>query len=153
MSRLFYANLIATISFAIVLIFPLSTMHAGDRATAEPAAAATGWNSLPAGSRVVFIGVHGGTTPVTLHPKSDGTPLALPGGSGQDFLRLIRSPETAKADLATGGSITFWLKQITAGVPNAGLFASETLEQNPRHTLPPLPARFPEANRQADDDA
>jgi hypothetical protein len=45
---------------------------------------------MPAGTRATYIGIHGGTVPVSLLTSRDGTHLvALVGQTGNDFLRTL----------------------------------------------------------------
>jgi hypothetical protein len=46
---------------------------------------------MPAGARATYIGIHGGTVPVSLLTSRDGTHLvALVGQTGNDFLRTLK---------------------------------------------------------------
>ena len=58
------------------------------------------WIYMPAGARAAYIGIHGGTVPVSLLTSRDGTHMvALVGQTGNDFLR------TLKVDPGTAGSL------------------------------------------------
>jgi len=55
---------------------------------------------MPAGARATYIGIHGGTVPVSLLTSRDGTHMvALVGQTGNDFLR------TLKVDPGTTGAL------------------------------------------------
>jgi hypothetical protein len=55
---------------------------------------------MPAGARSTYIGIHGGTVPVSLLTSRDGTHMvALVGETGNDFLR------TLKVDPGTTGAL------------------------------------------------
>ncbi|MDR2694813.1 MAG: hypothetical protein LBC79_00330 [Deltaproteobacteria bacterium] len=55
---------------------------------------------MPAGARATYIGIHGGTVPVSLLTSRDGTHMvALVGQTGNDFLR------TLKVDPGTRGAL------------------------------------------------
>ena len=64
----------------------------------QPAQAESGKNTLapqwiymPAGARATYIGIHGGTVPVSLLTSRDGTHLvALVGQTGNDFLHALK---------------------------------------------------------------
>jgi hypothetical protein len=46
---------------------------------------------MPAGARATYIGIHGGTVPVSLLTSRDGTHMvALVGQTGNDFLRTLK---------------------------------------------------------------
>lgn len=50
------------------------------------------WVSMPAGARITYIGIHGGTVPVSLLTSGDGSPMiARVGLTGSDFLHFMRS--------------------------------------------------------------
>ena len=50
------------------------------------------WGEMPAGAKTTYIGIHGGTVPVSLLTAGDGSPMiALVGLTGSDFLNFIRS--------------------------------------------------------------
>jgi len=60
---------------------------------------------MPAGARAAYIGIHGGTVPVSLLTSRDGTHLvALVGQTGNDFLRTLKvAPGTVGAPPALHG--------------------------------------------------
>ena len=50
------------------------------------------WGEMPAGAKTTYIGIHGGTVPVSLLTAGDGSPMiALVGLTGSDFLNFLRS--------------------------------------------------------------
>lgn len=50
------------------------------------------WGEMPAGAKTTYIGIHGGTVPVSLLTAGDGSPMiALVGLTGSDFLHFLRS--------------------------------------------------------------
>jgi len=52
---------------------------------------------MPAGARATYIGIHGGTVPVSLLTSRDGTHLvALVGETGNDFLRTLKVASDTK---------------------------------------------------------
>lgn len=56
------------------------------------------WAEMPAGARKAYIGIHGGTVPVSLLAAGDGTPMiAQVGLTGSDFLNFIRSRGKSEA--------------------------------------------------------
>ena len=49
------------------------------------------WVYMPAGARATYIGIHGGTVPVSLLTSRDGTHMvAFVGQTGNDFLRTLK---------------------------------------------------------------
>ena len=56
-----------------------------------------GWTAMPAGARSTYLGIHGGTVPVSLLVSRDGMSLvSFVGQTGNDFLELLR-----RADVVT----------------------------------------------------
>jgi hypothetical protein len=52
---------------------------------------ASQWVHMPSGARAAYIGIHGGTVPVSLLASRDGTHMvALVGQTGNDFLRTLK---------------------------------------------------------------
>jgi hypothetical protein len=57
-----------------------------------------GWIDMPGGSRPTYIGIHGGTVPVSLLATRGGnTMVAMVGETGSDFLYLLRGGRTPSA--------------------------------------------------------
>ena len=161
MPRFSCAGMIAALAFVAVSFFPSTAMRAEDLPL-PTLRALPGWTALPGGSRSVFIGIHGGTSAVTLLPSNSGGLLAVPGLTGRDFQRLISSfSDTAQVkapqpDLNTPSpthSIAFWLRLMLHTQPDIELFAEDTLEQAPRNSSPFMPSLFPIMLRLDDDDA
>lgn len=70
------------------------------RADPDRSLLAPQWTHMPAGARATYIGIHGGTVPVSLLTSRDGTHMvALVGQTGNDFLR------TLKVDPGTRGAL------------------------------------------------
>lgn len=50
------------------------------------------WGEMPAGAKTAYIGIHGGTVPVSLLSAGDGSPMiAMVGLTGNDFLNFLRT--------------------------------------------------------------
>lgn len=50
------------------------------------------WGEMPAGAKTAYIGIHGGTVPVSLLSSGDGSPMiAMVGLTGNDFLNFLRT--------------------------------------------------------------
>lgn len=55
---------------------------------------------MPAGARVTYIGIHGGTVPVSLLTDKDGTSMVtFVGQTGNDFLRILLRTSAHEASL------------------------------------------------------
>ncbi|MDO5484237.1 MAG: hypothetical protein Q4F27_04945 [Desulfovibrionaceae bacterium] len=60
---------------------------------ADPQAEA-GWVTIPAGAKPAYMGIHGGTMPVSLMVADDGASLlTFVGRTGNDFLEVLRGTD------------------------------------------------------------
>lgn len=58
---------------------------------AKAASSSSDWVIMPAGARPTFMGIHGGTMPVSLLVAADGSALiSFVGHTGNDFLNMLR---------------------------------------------------------------
>jgi hypothetical protein len=57
----------------------------------ENADADGGWVSMEKGSRPAYVGIHGGTAPLSLLRSPEGDIFALTGNTGNDFSRILRN--------------------------------------------------------------
>ena len=58
---------------------------------------------MPAGARSTYLGIHGGTVPVSLLVSRDGMSLvSFVGQTGNDFLELLRRADVRLPSLLTG---------------------------------------------------
>ncbi|MDR2669108.1 MAG: hypothetical protein LBC14_04030 [Desulfovibrio sp.] len=57
----------------------------------EAADADDGWVRMEQGSRPAYVGIHGGTAPLSLLRTPDGDIFALTGNTGNDFSRILRN--------------------------------------------------------------
>jgi len=100
-------------------------------ACADPGkdASAPQWVHMPAGARSAYIGIHGGTVPVSLLTSRDGTHMvALVGETGNDFLRIL------KVDSGTTGALP---PTLSAFPDEAG---TDTVRLNQRAAAAALPS-------------
>ena len=76
-------------------------------ATDSGAKAADGWVIMPAGARPTYMGIHGGTMPVSLLVSDDGSSLlTFVGRTGNDFLDVLRRTAVRMPSLLlTGGTV------------------------------------------------
>jgi len=74
------------------------------------------WITMPEGNRATFVGIHGGTVPITIVSSEDGTMLALPGNSGKDFLNILRG--VAQSDISDLESEAYVLQTATQDKPS-----------------------------------
>ncbi len=62
-----------------------------------------GWVVMPAGAKQAYIGIHGGTVPVSLLSTSEGTSLvSFVGRTGNDFLELLHREDMRMPSLLNG---------------------------------------------------
>lgn len=74
----------------LCLLALLSVLLPARTALTAPADADDGWQIMPAGARPTYIGIHGGTVPVSLLINQDGTALvSFVGRTGNDFLEIL----------------------------------------------------------------
>lgn len=114
----------SVLAVAFVLILTLAGLRAAVAAPERPGAdrAATGdddgWVVMPAGGRPAYMGIHGGTMPVSLLVAGDGTSLfTFVGRTGNDFLEALRATDmplpsllnatVARSRAVTGGAALF----------------------------------------------
>ncbi len=74
------------------------------------------WITMPEGNRATFVGIHGGTVPITIFSSEDGKMVALPGNSGKDFLNILRG--VASSDISGAESGAFVLQGAPADKPS-----------------------------------
>jgi len=73
-----------------------------------PAEEQGGWVRVSPGARPAYVGIHGGTAPVSLRIAPDGSVIAVTGHSGNDFTQILhnRPPDgAALPDFSTGASV------------------------------------------------
>ncbi len=59
-----------------------------------------GWVTMPAGARPAYMGIHGGTMPVSLLVSDDGSSLlTFVGRTGNDFLEVLRRTDVRMPSL------------------------------------------------------
>lgn len=71
----------------------------GQHPAGEDVAAAqahNGWIKLEPGSRQAYVGIHGGTAPLSLMRSSDGVLFAFTGQTGNDFLHVLKGGNASR---------------------------------------------------------
>ena len=115
MSKRFFMPVLAAVMTAgltglLFLPFPATSGEPvqGVAVSGKPGTVSAPWVSMPAGARLAYIGIHGGTVPVSLLTSGDGSPMiARVGLTGSDFLHFMRKGAkpgsvTASADVLGG---------------------------------------------------
>ena len=84
-----------------------------------------GWSVMPAGARPAYMGIHGGTMPVSLLVVADGSSLlGFVGRTGNDFLDALRG----------------WRLPLLLGLPSSGGVSEKSTEKSGEETG--IPASF-----------
>lgn len=101
------------VSLLLLCALAAPALSAGDGAAERQAASAgndgaagsetrhSGWVSLESGARPVFVGIQGGTAPVSLLRSPEGGLFALTGKTGNDFTRILREDASSNATALT----------------------------------------------------
>lgn len=70
------------------------------------------WITMPEGNRATFVGIHGGTVPITIFSSADGKMIALPGNSGKDFLNILRGVTSSEISGTESGAFILQGAQV-----------------------------------------
>lgn len=57
----------------------------------------SGWIRMESGARQAYVGIHGGTAPLSLMCSSDGVMIAFTGRTGNDFMEVLRGGNASRA--------------------------------------------------------
>lgn len=120
--KFFHSTLLC--GFCACLLAPLFTAHSAP--IARDMGPTSPWVNMPAGARVTYIGIHGGTVPVSLLTDKDGTSMVtFVGQTGNDFLRILLRSDSGSPLPATSMEPAAQLADVNL--------------QAPRSVLPSLP--------------
>lgn len=107
------------LSFYVLCIL-LAALCQAVRAATPPADAGLGgegWVVMPAGGRPAYMGIHGGTMPVSLLVYGDGSSLiTFVGRTGNDFLEVLRRTDLRMPSLLNATTA----QPFHGGLPFAG---------------------------------
>ena len=86
-----------------------------------------GWVRVDSGSRQAYVGIHGGTAPLSLMCSTDGVLFAFTGQTGNDFMQVLRGGNASRA-VVTGQPTQNGTESVlnpqavpsTAGAPTSG---------------------------------
>ncbi len=82
---------LAAVLCAVFLFGGFTPVAAADEGSPPPS-----WIYMPPNPRAIYIGIHGGTVPVSLLTSRDGTHMvAQVGRTGNDFLRILKADPPA----------------------------------------------------------
>ena len=99
MNKYRFAPLLAACAL-YMLLTPQATGAAGQDDALGKEKDTVVWGEMPAGARTAYIGIHGGTVPVSLLTAGDGSPMiAQVGLTGSDFLNFLRSKGRLEEEL------------------------------------------------------
>ena len=119
-------------------------------ARAADAPDTSGWVVMPAGTRATFMGIHGGTMPVSLLVAEDGSALvSFVGRTGNDFLEVLRRTDipmpsllnaTARRPANTSGTLPdSGRPALTAGTSDSSMPVFNLSGNNdPTHAMLPF---------------
>lgn len=100
------------------------------------------WGEMPAGARPVYIGIHGGTVPVSLLTAGDGSPMiAQVGLTGTDFLHFMRRGVAQQA--ASAGQTPASLSPVADAGPDREPAADNGKDETGDQEGAGLPAATP----------
>ncbi|MEG2172956.1 MAG: hypothetical protein RRY29_06820 [Desulfovibrionaceae bacterium] len=92
-SQVLYSAILCGLCLPALSVFAVSPVHSAASVYGREArdiGPASPWVNMPAGARVTYIGIHGGTVPVSLLTDKDGTSMVtFVGQTGNDFLRIL----------------------------------------------------------------
>ncbi|MDR2077014.1 MAG: hypothetical protein LBP61_08840 [Desulfovibrio sp.] len=77
-----------------IALLPAAFPTRAGGAEAAPPAREDGWITIEPGSRPAYVGIHGGTAPISLLRASNGLLFAFTGQTGNDFLHILRGNAT-----------------------------------------------------------
>ena len=108
--------LILILLFASVTVFAEEKQKTGDDSE---------WITIPAGAKSAYMGINGGTMPISLMVQNDGSALlSFVGKTGNDFLEILRKgnfflPSLGNATLngKTSNSIALFAGNSTSTLP------------------------------------
>ena len=63
---------------------------------APPAQTRPGWVKVESGSRQAYVGIHGGTAPLSLMHSTDGVLFAFTGRTGNDFMQVLKGGNASR---------------------------------------------------------
>lgn len=92
------AKIYAAVLCCTLCVLPCFAVFAGEAAPEETVAATGPWLTLEEGTRPAYVGIQGGTAPISLMQSPDGAVHSLTGNTGNDFAQILRNP--------TGGNAT-----------------------------------------------
>jgi hypothetical protein len=61
---------------------------------------ANGWVKVESGSRQAYVGIHGGTAPLSLMRSTDGLLIAFTGQTGNDFMQVLKGGNASRSTFA-----------------------------------------------------
>lgn len=90
----------------------------------------SGWVEMPAGGKPAYMGIHGGTMPVSLLVSDDGASLlSFVGRTGNDFLNVLRKAYMPFPSFGNSTREKFW--PLVAAGASSGLFAGNSTASMP----------------------
>ncbi len=76
---------------------PEPAQASGPEQLSVTAQARNGWVKVESGSRQAYVGIHGGTAPLTLMRSADGVLFAFTGQTGNDFTQVLKGGNASRS--------------------------------------------------------
>lgn len=118
--------------FFLPLINGSASVFAEEKAreAKESADGQSGWVEMPAGGKPAYMGIHGGTMPVSLLVSDDGSSLlSFVGRTGNDFLDVLRKAYMPFPSFGNSTREKYW--PLMANSASSGLFAGNSTASMP----------------------
>lgn len=94
----------------------------------------SGWVEMPAGGKPAYMGIHGGTMPVSLLVSDDGASLlSFVGRTGNDFLEVLKKAYMPFPSFGNSTREKFW--PLMASGASSGLYAGNSTASMPVFAL------------------
>lgn len=140
-SRRFAPSFLAALVLTLATLWSAPTFSADKDKDESPKKEEIVWGEMPAGAKTTYIGIHGGTVPVSLLTAGDGSPMiALVGLTGSDFLNFLRSSGRLQEEPLFADTTGIYAPGMT---PIPDLADSSTLSEN---LFPAANATLPAGN-------
>lgn len=121
----FFSLFLAVFIYCFLLNLP--GVHTAEAAeNSPPSAGDDTWETMPPGARPAYMGIHGGTMPISLLVSGDGSALVtFVGRTGNDFLEVLKKTYQPLPSFGNSTTPRSWVPS------HAGLFAGNATASMP----------------------